>query len=178
MRAAGVLLAITLALALQTTLARYTIASRATVDLVLIAVVYAALTSGPVVGLFAGTVGGLAQDALSGQIVGVGGLAKTLVGFVSGVVGSQFIVTGPIPRFVVFFAASVVHAACFLGLYAMIPVVAAEAGLPPPRGGGVPYGAVFWQALGNGVIGLLTFQAAEGLPGLLQRRRIRMRYRR
>lgn len=176
MRAAGVLLAIAVALALQTTLARYMIGSRATVDLVLIAVVYAALTSGPVVGLFAGTVGGLAQDALSGQIIGVGGLAKTLVGFVTGVVGSQFIVTGPVPRFVVFFGASVVHAVCFTGLYAMIPVVVAEAGLPPPRGGGVAYGTVFWQALGNGLVGLLLFQAVEGLPGLLQRRR--MRYRR
>jgi rod shape-determining protein MreD len=176
MRAAGVLLAIAVALALQTTLARYMIGSRATVDLVLIAVVYAALTSGPVVGLFAGTVGGLAQDALSGQIIGVGGLAKTLAGFVTGVVGSQFIVTGPVPRFVVFFTASVVHAICFLGLYAMIPVVAAESGLPPPRGSGLAFGAVFWQALGNGVIGLLIFQAVEGLPGLLQRRR--MRYRR
>ena len=39
-------------------------------------------------------VGGLAQDVLSGGIVGVSGLAKTVVGFLSGVVGTQLIVTG------------------------------------------------------------------------------------
>lgn len=176
MKTAGVLFAIAIALALQTTLARYTVGSLATVDLVLVAVVYAALSSGPVVGLFAGTVGGLVQDALSAQIIGVGGLAKTLVGFVTGVVGSQFIVSGAIPRFVVFLGASLVHTLCFRGVHAMLPVVAADSGLPAPRGTGVALGAVFWQAVGNAVIGLLVFQAVEGLPGLLQRRR--MRYRR
>jgi rod shape-determining protein MreD len=176
MRTAWVLFAIAVALALQTTLARYTIGSQATVDLVLVAVVYAALSFGPVVGLFAGTVGGLAQDALSAQIIGIGGLAKTLVGFVTGVAGSQFIVSGAIPRFVLFVVASLVHALCFRGVTAMLPVVAADSGLPTPGGAGVAWGAVFWQAIGNGVIGLLVFQAVEGLPGLLQRRR--MRYRR
>jgi rod shape-determining protein MreD len=176
MRTAGVLFAIGIALALQTTLSRYTIGSPATVDLVLVAVVYAALSAGPVVGLFAGTIGGLAQDALSAQIIGVAGLAKTLVGFVAGVVGSQFIVSGPIPRLIVFLGASLVHTLCFLGVHAMLPVVAADSGLPAARGGGVALGAVFWQAVGNAVIGLLVFQAVEGLPGLLQRRR--MRYRR
>ena len=72
-------------------------AARLRIDLVLVAVAYAALAFGPVVGLFAGTLGGLAQDALSAQIIGVSGLAKTLVGFVSGVVGSQFIVSGRFP---------------------------------------------------------------------------------
>jgi rod shape-determining protein MreD len=176
MKTAIVLCAIAIALALQTTLARFTVGSQATVDLVLVAVVYAALAFGPVVGLFAGTLGGLAQDALSAQIIGVSGLAKTLVGFVSGVVGSQFIVSGAIPRFIVFLGASLVHALCFRGVHAMLPVVAADSGLQAPRGAGLALGAVFWQALGNAVIGLLVFQAVEWLPGLLQRRR--MRYRR
>ena len=57
----------------------------------------------------------------------------------------------------------------------MLPVVAADSGLPTPRGAGLTLGAVFWQALGNAVIGLLVFQAAEWLPGLLQRRRMRYR---
>ncbi len=176
MKTAIVLFAIAVALALQTTLARFAVGSQAMVDLVLVAVVYAALAFGPVVGLFAGTVGGLAQDALSAQIIGVGGLAKTLVGFVSGVVGSQFIVSGPIPRFIVFLGASIVHTLCFRGIHAMLPVVAADSGLPTPRGAGLALGAVFWQAVGNAAIGLLVFQTVEGLPGLLQRRR--MRYRR
>jgi rod shape-determining protein MreD len=176
MKTAIVAGAIALALALQTTLSRFTGGSPSTVDLVLVAVVFAALSYGPVVGLFAGTVGGLLQDALSAQIIGIGGLAKTLVGFVSGVAGSQFIVNGAIARFVVFLGASVVHTLCFRGVHAMLPVVAADSGLPVPRGAGLALGAVFWQALGNAAIGLLVFQAIEGLPGLLQRRR--MRYRR
>jgi rod shape-determining protein MreD len=177
MKSAAVFSAIAVALALQLTLARYLIGGRTTVDLVLIAVVYAALTAGPVVGLFAGTLGGLAQDALSAQIIGIGGLSKTLVGFVAGVVGSQFIVGGPVQRFVVFFVASVVHTICFYGIHAMLPVVAAESGLVgPPRGAGIPWSAVFWQALINGAVGLLVYQAIDTLPALVQSRR--MRYRR
>ena len=63
------------------------------VNLVLVAVVYVALAYGPVTGLLAGTVGGLAQDALAGGIVGIGGLSKTMVGFAVGVLGAQFIVS-------------------------------------------------------------------------------------
>ena len=37
--------------------------------------------SAPVTGMLAGTVGGLAQDALAGGIVGIGGMSKTIVGF-------------------------------------------------------------------------------------------------
>ena len=74
------------------------------VDLVLVVVVYVALTSGPVTGLLAGTLGGLLQDALSSGVIGIGGLAKTVVGFLAGIIGTQFIVAQPLPRFVVFFA--------------------------------------------------------------------------
>ena len=92
MKAARVCGAIALALALQTTMAGFVIGGGTRVDLVLVVVVYVALTSGSVTGLWTGTVGGIAQDALSGGIVGVGGLAKTIVGFLVGVIGSQFIV--------------------------------------------------------------------------------------
>src|SRR6185503_16444077 len=50
-RAVGVILAVGAALALQTTLARFLVRGTAAVDLVLVAVVYVALTSGPVTGL-------------------------------------------------------------------------------------------------------------------------------
>ena len=45
---------------------------------------------------------GLVQDALSGGVVGVGGFASCLVGCLAGVVGTQFIVAGTVPRFMVF----------------------------------------------------------------------------
>ena len=104
MKAARVGLAIALALAVQTYLARFVISGGVRVDLVLVVVIYIALTSGSVTGVWTGTVGGITQDALSAgrigvgglakTIVGVGGLAKAIVGFVVGVTGSQFIV-GP-----------------------------------------------------------------------------------
>ena len=75
MKGVVVLIALVGALALQTTLSGLTIGGARMVNLVVVAVVYVALVFGPVAGLMAGTAGGLAQDALSGGIVGVGGLS-------------------------------------------------------------------------------------------------------
>jgi len=162
-KTAWVLLAIAATLALQTTLARFTVGGHTPVDLVLVAVLYAALVRGPVTGILAGSVGGLAQDALSGGLVGVGGLAKTLVGFAAGVIGAQFIVTQPITRFALFFAATVVHGACFLSVYALIG----------SRGSVLSFGQVVGQAVGNGIVGVVAFQVAAMLPGLKAWRRAR-----
>jgi rod shape-determining protein MreD len=159
-----VFLAIAVALVLQTTLARFLTGGGIAVNLVLVAVVYAALAWGPVTGLLAGTAGGLAQDALSGAIIGIGGLAKTLVGFVVGVIGAQFIVAQPLPRFVVFVSATIVHEAVFLAVHAL---------MPETRGGETQYGRILTQAVTNGLVGVLIFQAVELLPGALQRRQDR-----
>src|SRR5215831_13403540 len=97
------MLAVVVALAAQTTLTRFLVRGPVAVDLVLVVVVYVALTSGPVTGLLSGTFAGLVQDALSSGVIGIGGLAKTVVGFLAGVIGTQFIVTHSLPRFVVFF---------------------------------------------------------------------------
>lgn len=161
MRAVGVIVAVALALALQTTLARFVVRGTVAVDLVLVVVVYVALTTGPVTGLLTGTFAGLVQDALSSGIIGVGGLAKTVVGFLAGIIGTQFIVAQSLPRFVVFFAATVVHAAIFMGLYVLLDLRHFEN----------PYGAVAGQALGNAVVGIIAFQLVELLPGAVERRR-------
>ena len=65
MTALRVLVTIAAALALQTTLARFLVHGSIGVDLVLVAVVYLGLTTGPVSGLLSGTLAGLAQDALA-----------------------------------------------------------------------------------------------------------------
>jgi rod shape-determining protein MreD len=160
-RAAGVTLAIALALVLQTTLTRFIVRGTVAVDLVLVVVVYVALLSGSVTGLFAGTVAGLLQDSLSTGLIGIGGLAKTLVGFLAGIVGTQFIVARPLPRFVVFFAATVLHQVITIGLGVLL-------GLRPV---GMPYATIAGQALGNAVVGVAAFQLAELLPGAVERRR-------
>ena len=165
MRAAGIFLAIALALALQTTLARFVVGGTAALDLVLVVVVYVALTTGPVSGMLAGSVAGVIQDALSSGVIGVGGLAKSIVGFAAGVIGQQFIVTAALPRFVMFLAASVAHAAVFMGLYEMLGL----------RTFPSPWAAILSQAAGNAVVGMIAFTIIEGLPGIVERRRMRRR---
>ena len=161
MKAAGVILAIALALAVQTTLARFVMRGTVAVDLVLVVVVYVGLTSGPVTGLLSGTAAGLVQDALSSGVIGIGGLSKTVIGFLAGFVGTRFIVAHPIPRFVVFVAATVLHAIVSIGLYVVLNL----------RQFGSPFVAVGGQALGNAVVGVVAFQLAEMLPGAIERRR-------
>jgi len=163
MRAAGVVLALVGALALQTTLAGLTIGGGTAVNLVLVAVVYTALAFGPVAGLLAGSAGGLVQDALAGGIIGIGGLSKEIVGFAVGVLGAQFIVSQAIPRFVMFAAATVAHELCFQALY----------GLVESRAFSMRWTPLLLQALLNAVIGVIAFQVVELGPSLLQRREAR-----
>ena len=163
MKAAGVLIAIALALALQTTLARFVVGGTAALDLVLVVVVYVALTTGPVSGLLAGSVAGIIQDALSSGIVGIGGLAKSIVGFVAGVIGQQFIVTAALPRFVMFVAATALHAAVFMGLYVLLELRTFPA----------PWAAIASQAVVNAAVGMIAFTIIESLPGFVERRRSR-----
>jgi rod shape-determining protein MreD len=160
-KAAGIIVAVAVALALQTTLSRLAVRSTVAVDLVLVVVVYVALTSGPASGLLTGTFAGLVQDALSSPVIGIGGLAKTIVGFLAGIIGSQFIVAQPLPRFVVFFGATVLHALVFMGLYVLLGL----------RQFGTPYAAVAGQAAANAVIGVVAFQLVEILPGAVERRK-------
>ena len=151
------------ALTIQTTLAGLSHGGDTLVTLVRVAGDYVGLAFGPVMGLVAGSVGGLVQDALAGGIIGIGGFSKTLVGFLVGVLGAQFIVAQPLPRFVMFVGATIVHELCFQALLAMAET----------RGIRLQYSALFTQALINGIIGIVAFQIVEAGPGLLQRRRAR-----
>lgn len=165
MKAGASLLAIAIALALQTTLTRFAIGGTGALDVVLVAVIYVALTTGPVGGMLAGTVAGLIQDALSSGVIGIGGLAKTLVGFLVGAFGQQFIVTAALPRFVMFVAATALHAAVFMGLYVVLGLRVFPS----------PWTAIASQALGNAVVGLVSFAIIESVPGMMERRRGRRR---
>jgi rod shape-determining protein MreD len=166
MKTAAVIAALFVSLALQSTFAGLHIGGTTVVNLVLVVVVYVALAFGPAAGLVVGTAGGLVQDSLAGGIVGIGGFAKTLVGFLVGVLGAQFIVARPVPRFVMFVGATVVHEACFQGLYAVVE----------SRSFRLPYSAMLTQALVNALVGVLAFQLVEQGPQMLQRRRSRRGY--
>ncbi len=105
---------------------------------------------------------GLAQDALATGVLGIGGLAKTVVGFLAGIIGTAFIVTQPCPRFLVFFGATLVEMLITGGLHVMLdPQARADC-----RGRGI-----LARALGNALVGVVVFQLIEGVPGMLERRR-------
>ena len=167
MRTAGVLIAIGLALALQTTLARFVVGGTTAIDLVLVTVVYIALTSGPVSGMLAGSLAGLVQDQLSTGVLGIGGLAKSIVGFVVGAIGQQFIITAALPRFVTFIGATAAYQVIFMGLYVVLGL----------RSFPSPWKAIATQALGNALVGMVAFTIIEALPGVMERRRIGRRSR-
>ena len=163
MKAVRVLIAIALALALQTTLARFVVGGTAAIDLVLVALVYVALSTGPVSGMLAGSLAGLIQDSLSSGVIGIGGLAKSIVGFLVGAIGQQFIVTAALPRLVIFVTATALHAAVFMGLYLALGL----------RTFPSPWAAITSQALGNALVGLIAFAIIESMPGAMERRRLR-----
>ena len=160
MKAAVVFVALSLALLLQSTLGGISLDAGTRVNFVLVAVIYCALSFGALSGLLAGLAGGLAQDAIAGAILGIGGISKTLVGFVVGVLGAQFIVSQPLTRFVMFLGASVLHELCFQALSAVVEA----------RSLRFHYSAIFSQAAVNGLVGILAFQVVEKTPGLMQRR--------
>ena len=165
MKAVGIVIAIALALALQTTLARFIVGGTAALDLVLVVVTYVALTSGPVTGMLAGSLAGIIQDALSSGVIGIGGLAKSIVGFLAGAIGQQFIITAALPRLLMFLGATAVHAIVFMGLYVGLDLRAFPS----------PWAAVASQALGNAAVGLIAFAIMESLPGMAERRQMKRR---
>jgi rod shape-determining protein MreD len=152
---------IAVALVLQTTLARFLVRGSIGVDLVLVAVIYLSLRAGPVAGIVAGTIGGLAQDALTTGVVGIGGLGKTIVGYLAGVTGAAFIVTQTVPRFCVFFASTIIEMAVVTAFHVVLDA-------RPPA---IPFGAIVAQAFGNALVGIVLFQLSDGLPRAAERRR-------
>jgi rod shape-determining protein MreD len=156
----AVIATVIVAVVLQLTFARYMIGGRLVFDLVLIGVVFAALQWGPVAGMLAGTMGGLLQDALSGGVVGVGGLAKTIVGYITGQIGVQFVLTRPRARILPLAVATVVHRLLMLSCY----------GLLDQR-----WTAMLWETVVNSACGLMLFLAADALPNAMSRGRMSRR---
>ena len=159
MKAVGVIGVVVGAVALQMAFARFTVGGRWSVDLVLVGVAFIALKWGPGAGVIGGTLGGLTQDALAGGTIGVGGLAKTIVGFFVGVIGSQFSVDRPVPRMVVVAGASIVHR---LLMQAIVSAI------------GLHWAGLSWLGMLsetglNAVTALIVFQSIETVPALMKR---------
>lgn len=149
------------AVTLQVTLARYTVGGRWVFDFVLVGVIFVALQRGPAAGVLSGTLGGLLQDVLAGGIVGIGGLAKTLVGFAAGVVGTQFVLAKPYARMVIVAGGTIVHRFIVLGVRAMIDL----------EWSGISWTAILAEVVINAAAGLVAFSLAASLPDALERQR-------
>ncbi len=166
MRPASVAFALAAALAIQTTLVQMVAGAGAPVDLVLMVVIVVAMANGPRAGLWTGTVGGLLQDALSGGVIGMGGLAKTLVGYVGGQFAAQFMVTRLWHKALVFVAASLLHAVLFVGGYSLLSddrmVVTGR--------------DLLVQAAANTVVGLVVAVGLHAIPDEADRQRLRGRW--
>jgi rod shape-determining protein MreD len=160
-----VVLTLAVALILQMALARFAIGGRWSFDLVLVGVVYASLSWGPVAGIWAGTLGGLMQDALVGDVIGLGGLAKTIAGFGAGVAGAQFIVARPLARAGIVAVVTVAHRLIIVGLLAVTD----------QNWAGVPWTAILIETGLNAFAGLIAFQVTDLLPGAVRTTRQRRR---
>jgi len=150
---------------LQVGLARFTIGGGVVFDLVLVAVLFTALQWGPIAGILSGTVGGLLQDLLSGEIIGVGGLAKTLVGCAAGVVGTQFVLVRSYARVLIVALATVVHRGLIIALRGLI-----EQAWPV-----VPWGAILAEIGLNAFAALVAFYMMQMLPAAVARQRVSRR---
>ncbi len=159
MKGAAFVAVIAVAVALQLSLSRFTVAGPWAFDLVLVAVVYVALRWGPTAGVIGGSIGGLIQDALTGGTIGVGGLAKTVIGFGAGVIGSQFIVARPLPRMLLVAGATVVMRLVMLGIFGMIDL----------HWPAVSWLAMLSETLLNTLAAFVVFQGAESLPAMMRR---------
>jgi rod shape-determining protein MreD len=139
-------------------------------DLVLVSVVAVGLLHGRAAGLLAGTAGGLLQDALGGGVLGLSGLGKSVAGYLAGVAGTQFIVTQWMSRGFLFFGASLLNSAFFMGLSMLLGLRRFEN----------PLVEVATQAAVNTAAGVLLVYLIEFMPtarvqwfALLERRRKR-----
>ena len=166
MTVAWVAFALAAALAMQTTLVEMVAGTGAPLDLVLMVVMVVAIVNGPRAGLWTGTVGGLLQDALSGGVIGMGGLAKTVVGYLGGQFAAQFMVTRLWHKALVFVGGSLLHAALFVGGYRLLfedRVVVTQRDL-------------LMQAAANTVVGLVVAVGLQTIPDEAERQRLRGRW--
>lgn len=146
------LLALGLALLLQSGLTLLAADKAAFFDPCLIITVYVALTRGENLGMLTGLSGGWAQEIVfGGRPLGLLGLARVVVAFLIGQAGRRFLLASPAAHFSVLFVAGMLDAWLVGRLGAMFDVsLSALSGA-----------ALVYRALLNAVVGTIAFQLAE-----------------
>lgn len=147
-----VAVALVLALAVQSVLSTFFPQHAHMLDPFLMVLVYVALSQGETAGMVVGSLAGWLQDVhFGGDVLGLSGLTKLLIGFVVGVASTRFHLADPAARVLVLFAASLVDAVLFHQL-----AVAFELPVLPVS----TFGAVSRAALNAGV-GLGVYELVE-----------------
>ena len=149
----------------QTTFARVFDLTFANIDLPLVVVVLTSFSGGPIVGLWVGVLAGFLQDVMSGGLVGVSGLAKSLVGVTIGVLATRLMCTGRWYQLLLIVPATIMNVVLFVGVYRLISFAA-------PAVDGVN---VLQQAVLNVAAGFVGIGISEQVPSLwsrLRRRRL------
>ncbi|HJQ26090.1 MAG TPA: rod shape-determining protein MreD [Blastocatellia bacterium] len=98
------------------------------VDLPLVVTVYFGLQRAPMLGMLTGTALGLGGDRVAGGILGVGGFAKTLIGYLVAMASVRFALENPLARLAIVALSSVTNTVLFIGLNLMLERPVAEAG--------------------------------------------------
>ena len=126
------------------------------VDLVLLVVIYYGSAGARIGAMFAGAAGGLLEDVWFGDLMGIHGLIKTVIGYVLGGLGARFDLTRPAARIVAVLLGTLLD-------WAVEPVVLLGLGLPA----GAPRAVeLLWRSAGNGLVGALVFSLV-GKKGLV-----------
>ena len=156
---------VVVSVAVQATSARVFDLTFANIDLPLVVVVLASLSGGPIVGLWVGTLAGFLQDVMSGGLIGVSGLAKSLIGVTVGLLATRLMFTGRWYQLLLIVPATIMNVVLFVGVYRLISFAA-------PAVDGVN---VLQQAVLNVAAGFVGIGVSEQVPGLwsrLRRRRL------
>ena len=126
------------------------------IDIPLVVVVLAALSRGPIVGLWAGTLAGFLQDLMSGGLVGVSGFSKSLIGVTIGFLARRLMHTGYGYRILFIALATIINVVLFVGVYRLI-----EFATPVVEGVNV-----LQQGILNVAAGILIVVTSERMPVL------------
>ena len=134
------------------------------VDLVLLVVVFYGSSGSRVGAMTVGAVGGLLEDVWFGDLMGLHGFTKTLIGYLLGNLGSRFELTSPGARILAVLAATIIEKA-------VEPAVLIGLGVPAS----FDLADMAWRCAGNTLAGAIFFFALAGakeIPSKSRKRRV------
>ena len=122
------------------------------IDLPLLVTVFLSLQREPFQGMLTGLVAGLGGDRITGGILGVGGFAKTLIGYLIAMASIKFPLENPLARLAVVAVSSAANTVLYVGLHLML-----EQDLPRTSTWADFGKTIGWKALGDTVTSIFLF---------------------